>query len=170
MLEFSRFHGHVVDPDRGDHYPDDGEEAASRAVDQGTEGRAHGHAPDQNRQQKRKDHGRGRGIMPLGATHRQHVKKGKKRNTGQQRGKKRAPGGVVNLRPGHICSFNGYMLSISCLNRTHAKDDPVCTKAPEHLPQYIHWISFALIRCGAGASAAGERMSHTDKVNIADHG
>ena len=62
------------------------------------------------------------------------------------------------------------MLSISCLNRTHAKDDPVCTKAPEHLQQYIHWISFALIRRGAGASAAGERMSHTDKVNIADHG
>ena len=60
------------------------------------------------------------------------------------------------------------MLPISCLNRTHAKGGPVpCAKGPEHLPQHIHRVSFALklrpisisaalTRCDAGASAAGE--------------
>ena len=64
------------------------------------------------------------------------------------------------------------MLPISCLNRTHAKGGPVpCAKGPEHLPQHIHRVSFALkldpISMSANLCAYGQRRHRQPRLKTA---
>ena len=65
-LEVAALHRHVVDPDGGDHDPDDGEDAEGRPIQRRGNGVAHRHAPDDDGQQYCGQGGEERRIVPLG--------------------------------------------------------------------------------------------------------
>jgi len=105
-FELSGFHCHVVNPDRGDHDPDNGEEAEEGAQGRGAQGQGHRHAPDDYGQENGRGGAHQRGFMPGGAFESQHVEKKIQGDGGHQRGnqilgqsRRQFDQRIVSLRP-----------------------------------------------------------------------
>ena len=102
VFKLAGLHRHVVDPHSRDHNPDDGEQAESCPIQEGTGSGPHGHPPNEYGQDCRQDHGYGRCIVTFGAAHGQHVEQGKQRDGRQQRREYGVTCWVVHLGPHHM--------------------------------------------------------------------